>query len=419
MRVHWEHRHGRLMLADGLVVLCAAVAASAAADVPGPKNLAATPLDGAVVLKWEPVGEAVEFYRIWRSDKAGERGEVIRRLKPLSRFNRRPMHGPPVDGNLVNGRTYYYTVQSEARSGGLGGFSKQVAATPVATTRVPVPRIKGTYWQIAPHSPSGYRWDNGDRDNACDFSIWQAADGTWQLVSCIRSTKSPGKTRLFYRWEGKRITDSLWTAKGIFAEADPNAPYCEVRGRMQAPQVFRMNGKYYMIYNSAGAHLMASDDGKTFRRTPNATGKYQLFKCGRDIGLLDNRAVDGRWYAYWVDNKPGMHLTRSTGKDLLGTWEDRGHLYHPGFFESPFVQPYRGRYYLFVPNYVVVSDDPTDFDKPVLTFMEDAKNVSKAAAEILHDPKADKWYISGYGKGIYVAEFEWRAPAVTKDRDGS
>jgi len=201
------------------------------------------------------------------------------------------------------------------------------------------------------------------------------------------------------------------TPKGVFATARPKPPYSEVEGRMQAPQVFRHEGKYYMIYNSAGAHMMRSDDGEDFMRIPNAAGSYLLFRCGRDIGLLDNRSADGRWYAYWVDNKPGMHLTRSAGADLLGTWEDRGHLYHPGFFESPFVQPYGGRYYLFVPNYVVVSDDPSNFDKPLLTFMEDASNVSKAASEIVHDAKAGKWYIAGYGKGIYVAEFEWRPAA--------
>ncbi len=402
------------MAAAAVLWVCGAPAPGAekaAEPPPGPTGLTATPLDAAVVLKWTPVGESVEFYQVHRSTQAGELGERVLRLKPLTRFRKRPMHGPPVDGNLANGTTYYYTVRSEAPDGTLGGFSEQVAATPRANTRLAVPRIRGTYWQVAPHSPSDYRWDNGERDNACDFSIWQAADGTWQLVSCIRSTTIPGRTRLFYRWEGRKITDRMWTPKGVFATADANEPHNEVAGRMQAPQVFRWKGRYWMIYNSNGAHLMVSDDGKRFKRAPNAAGTYRLFDSGRDIGLLDNRDRDGRWYAYWVDNKPGMHLTRSKGANLLGEWEDRGHLYHPGFFESPFVQPYGGRYYLFVPNYVVVSDDPEDFDKPLLTFLEDEKNVSKGAAEIIRDPKADKWYIAGYGKGIYVAEIVWRPPA--------
>ena len=41
-----------------------------------------------------------------------------------------------------------------------------------------------------------------------DFAVWQAKDGTWQLWSCIRQTKCGGKTRLFYRWEGKALTDA-------------------------------------------------------------------------------------------------------------------------------------------------------------------------------------------------------------------
>jgi hypothetical protein len=380
---------------------------------PAPTNLTVTPLDGSVVLDWDRAGPDVEFYRIYRSTTPGERGRQVDRLKPLSRFKERGLHGPPADGGLTNGTTYYYSVQSEAYDGTPGGFSEQVAATPRRNPDVPVPGIKGTYWQIAPNSPEDYEWDNGERDNACDFSIWQAADGTWQLVSCIRATTHPGRTRLFYRWEAESITDRMWTPKGVFATSKTDPPYNEVEGRMQAPQVFRYRGDYFMVYNSRGAHLMRSADGKHFERIPDDDGNYTIFNCGRDIGMLDNREVDGRWYAYWVDNKPGMHLTRSADDNLLGEWEDMGHLYHPGFFESPFVQPYGDLYYLFVPKYVVVSDDPTDFDRPLLTVLEDENGISKAAAEIIHDTQHDRWYIAGYGRGIYVAELEWR-PAEQK-----
>jgi len=374
----------------------------------GPANLTVTPLDGAVVLKWDLVGPDVEFYRVYRSRSPGERGRRVERLKPLSRFHDRPMHGPPADGGLTNGTTYYYTVQSEGHDGTPGGFSEQVAATPRRNNSVPVPRIRGTFWQVAPHSPDDYEWDNANRDNACDFSIWQAADGTWQLVSCIRGTKHPGRTRLFYRWEAENITDRTWTPKGVFATSRSDPPYREVAGRVQAPQVFRYQGDYLMVYNSRGAHVMRSAGGKHFERVPGNDGKYTIFNCGRDIGILDNRGVDGHWYAYWVDNKPGMHLTRSVNENLLGEWQDRGHLYHPGFFESPFVQRYEGHYYLFVPQYVVVSDDPGDFDRPLLTVLEDARGTTKMATEIIHDAQRDKWYIAGYGGGIYVAELEWQ-----------
>ena len=54
-----------------------------------------------------------------------------------------------------------------------------------------------------------------------DFAIWQAEDGTWQLWSCIRQTKCGGKTRLFYRWEGKALTDADWTPRGSPCEPIP------------------------------------------------------------------------------------------------------------------------------------------------------------------------------------------------------
>ena len=160
------------------VVLIAATVGQAQSKPSGPSGLKATPLDESVLLNWNHVeDEDVQFYRIYRSDTSGELGEMVRRLQPF--FITGEMHGRPADGNLENGKTYYYTVQSEATDGTRGGFSEQLAVTPQQNTDVPVPDIKGKFWQIAPHSPSGYEWDNGETDNACDFAIWQAADGTW------------------------------------------------------------------------------------------------------------------------------------------------------------------------------------------------------------------------------------------------
>ena len=64
-----------------------------------------------------------------------------------------------------------------------------------------IPEIVGDWWQIAGNPDLGKY--QTDRQEPLDFGIWQAADGTWQLWSCVRYTGCGGKTRLFYRWEGE------------------------------------------------------------------------------------------------------------------------------------------------------------------------------------------------------------------------
>lgn len=78
-----------------------------------------------------------------------------------------------------------------------------------------------------------------------DFAVWQAADGTWQLWSCIRHTGCGGETRLFHRWKGQRLTNSNWKPMGIAMEARPNLG--ETAGGLQAPHVVRHNGQYTKV----------------------------------------------------------------------------------------------------------------------------------------------------------------------------
>src|SRR5450631_437772 len=76
-----------------------------------------------------------------------------------------------------------------------------------------IPQIDGDWWQVAGDPDLGKYTD--PRQQPVDFAIWQAADGSWQIWSCIRATKCGGKTRLFYRWQGARITDGDWKPMGI------------------------------------------------------------------------------------------------------------------------------------------------------------------------------------------------------------
>src|SRR5260221_4141859 len=97
------------------------------------------------------------------------------------------------------------------------------------------PRIVGDWWQVAGDPDLGEL--TSPKQQPVDFAIWQAADGTWQLWSCIRSTKETGHTRLFHRWEGRNLTDANWTPMGIAMRADPQ--FGETPGGLQAPFVFR------------------------------------------------------------------------------------------------------------------------------------------------------------------------------------
>src|SRR5262245_21372153 len=97
---------------------------------------------------------------------------------------------------------------------GLLWMAATAAAQPVL-----VPRIDGPWWQVA-GDPDVGAYTTPDQQPV-DFAIWQAADGTWQLWSCIRHTAYPGNTRLFYRWQSASLTAPNWTPMGIAMTAEP------------------------------------------------------------------------------------------------------------------------------------------------------------------------------------------------------
>ena len=96
----------------------------------------------------------------------------------------------------------------------------------IAAEQVPVPVIDGPWWQIAGDPDLGVY--TRDEQQPVDFGIWQAADGSWQLWSCIRGTGCGQFTRLFYRWEGKQLTDRDWNPRGMttFGSGNRLRPNC-------------------------------------------------------------------------------------------------------------------------------------------------------------------------------------------------
>ena len=164
-----------------------------------------------------------------------------------------------------------------------------------------IPRIEGKWWRISGNPDLG-RFTT-DRQQPVDFAIWRAADGTWQLWSCIRSTAYPGGTRLFYRWEARRLTDRDWRPMGIAMTSETRLG--EVEGMLQAPYVMRYHGRYLMFYG-VGDHiaLATSRDGKLFQRRLLPSGKVGMFTDG--FGTRDPMTIrlNGMFYAYYSAN-PG------------------------------------------------------------------------------------------------------------------
>ena len=209
--------------------------------------------------------------------------------------------------------------------------------------QVLVPKVDGNFWQIAGEPDLGQY--TSPRQQPVDFAIWQAADGTWQLWSCIRATKVPGKTRLFYRWQANKLTDSNWTPMGIAMMADPN--FGETAGGLQAPYVFKVGSDYYMVYGTWGHIALAkSKDGKTFARQLMPGGTSGMFTEGVGANTRDPMVlkIHGLYYIYYTA-APGRHGADyvRTSKNLIH-WSSSTRVAYggssgngPGSAECPFV----------------------------------------------------------------------------------
>jgi len=285
---------------------------------------------------------------------------------------------------------------------------------------IDVPEVDGAWWQIA-RNP-----DLGDltgvltkaeaeekgvrRQEPVDFAIWQATDGTWQLVSCIRNTKEVGYTRLFFRWEGQSLTDTEWEPKGIFHRADPSVG--ESPGYLQAPQTIIVNGIYHIFYNSGPKiFCMTSKDGKSFERRRNKKGSLVVVAgCGRDLNIAH---VDGLWHLYYVGSDGDMCRTSAD----LENWSDPIRV-TSGPFESPFLVRRDDDFYLFASSRgqgplgrVYRSSDPLDFGaEDERRLISSVFNPPHVASEIVqHEGKC---YITVYSLeqkdlGIRMARLKW------------
>jgi hypothetical protein len=284
-----------------------------------------------------------------------------------------------------------------------------------------VPRIEGGWWTIAGSPDLGTL--TAPEQQPVDFAIWQAADGTWQLWSCIRTTKCGGMTRLFHGWEGRNLTDRDWTPRGIAMQAEPR--YGETPGGLQAPYVTHRDGRYLMFYGDfVHICLAASSDGKAFQRRLMPNGMAGMFDQGEKATARDPMAilVDGTWYCYYCAFPEGRCAVYCrTSKDLL-TWSESRVVAcggsagtGPYSAECPFVvQVEPGYFHLFrTQEYwerpqtsVYRSADPMDFGVNDDRFL--VCRLPVAASEIVvHE---GRWYIACLLPnltGIRIASLKW------------
>jgi hypothetical protein len=291
-------------------------------------------------------------------------------------------------------------------------------ATAAAAGELLVPVIDGDWWQVAGNPDLGEL--TSEKQEPVDFGVWQAADGTWQLWSCIRHTRERGKTRLFFRWEGKRITAPDWQPMGIAMRG--TGELGEVVGGLQAPHVVTIDGVYHMFYgNWKDICLATSKDGKTFTRKLFG-GLTGLFTEGTHAQTRDPMLLryDGRWYCYFAAHpkKVGGIWCR-TSKNLTD-WSERRLVARGGQagrkwwnYECPHVVRIGGFFYLFhtqryrnPQSSVYRSPNPFNFgiddDRYFIT------HLPVAAPEIvLHE---GQYYIAGLNPdldGIRLAKLKW------------
>ncbi|MEW6237022.1 MAG: hypothetical protein AB1656_16680 [Candidatus Omnitrophota bacterium] len=221
--------------------------------------------------------------------------------------------------------------------------------------KVWIPQLDGADWTIAGNPDLGPL--GTDKQQPVDFSVWQAADGTWQLWSCIRHTRCGQKTRLFYRWQGEEITSADWTPMGVVMQADPN--FGETDGGLQAPYVLHIEDIFYMFYGDWQHICLATgSDGKTFARQLNDSGRSGMFTEEYGANTRDPMALQAGdlFYCYYTAYPQGKGAVYCRISADLRRWSDSVIVSSggiggdgPSAAECPFVFFHRdsGYYYLF------------------------------------------------------------------------
>jgi len=301
-----------------------------------------------------------------------------------------------------------------------------ISCTSYSSQTIMHPTLDGEWWPIAGNPDLGEY--TSEKQQPVDFGIWQAADGTWQLWSCIRHTNCGGNTRLFYRWEGESLTSKNWKPMGIAMQADTTVG--ESLGGLQAPHVIIENGTYYMFYGGwAQICLATSQDGKNFQRVIQENGTTELFSGPftntRDAMVIE---IDNLYHLYYTghnkDEKPHSAIFCRTSTDLQN-WSEPIMVsaggsaveltdWYGGDSECPFVVQKDGLFYLFRNqrygedniNTQYCSANPLDFGVNDDQYL--IGHLPVAAPEVIHYQGQD--YIAALNPGldgIRIAKLKW------------
>jgi len=313
-----------------------------------------------------------------------------------------------------------------------------ISASSMAQTADPPVPVIATDWTRIASNPDLGKY-NSDRQQPVDFGVWQAADGTWQLWSCIRGSNYPGMpytTRFLYGWEGESPLQADWEPQGIKWTAKPELG--ETPGGMQAPYVFEEDGTWYLFYGDWHRICLATGkDGKEFKRFRGENGEPGLFTEHTTSGTGNNRARDpmvikrgNTYYCYYTSHiddpvNDGWAFCR-TSLDRIH-WTESVKVSHtppyPGNSprysdECPHVVylPEHELYYLFVTQMYGKNMQTTVYASPTPVYFGIDDNQRKvctlpvAAPEILfHEGKYYIYSLTPGLDGIRVAGLEWRA----------
>lgn len=180
-----------------------------------------------------------------------------------------------------------------------------------------MPRVVGAWWTIATNPDLGEF--SAATQQPMDFSIWQAADGSWQLGACVRGTACGGEGRLLWRWQSDSLNDEHWKSAGLLLQADTDAG--ETLGGLQAPYVVYQSGQYHMVYGDwVNICYATGKDGKHFKRVLQTNGLSALFNEGklnntRDPMLFAHKGIFYMYYTGVVDDVGAIYCR--TSSDLM------------------------------------------------------------------------------------------------------